>query len=141
MGKDDGPKPKESELNNTHTVQQIYEAFGRGDVPAILDKLDDNIEWETQAPVPGVPWLRARRGKANIAGFFEAIAPLKIEPHTIFDGGDKVFVLTTFEATNRGKTYSFPNNGHFWQFNSAGKVVRYDHVTDTAQMIKMARAE
>src|SRR5262245_51753619 len=131
-------------MSNIDTVRAIYEAFGRGDVPAILDRLDAAVEWETQAPVPGVPWLQSRRGKANIVGFFEAIAPLKItrfEPHTFFDGGDKVFVLIAFEATHGGNHYPFPNNGHLWQFNSAGKVVRYDHVTDTAQMIRMARVE
>jgi hypothetical protein len=52
-----------------------------------------------------------------------------------------VFVLIAFEATARGKGYSFPHNGHLWQFNAAGKVVKYDHVTDTAQMIRMAKGE
>ena len=28
------------------TAQQIYQAFGRGDVPAILERLADNVEWE-----------------------------------------------------------------------------------------------
>jgi ketosteroid isomerase-like protein len=137
-------EPRESAVSNAATVQAIYEAFGRGDVATILDKLDDAVEWETTVPVSDVPWLQARRGKANIVGFFESMAPLKItrfEPHTIFDGGDKVFVLITFEATSRGKRYSFPNNGHLWQFNTAGKVVKYDHVTDTAQMIRMAKGE
>jgi ketosteroid isomerase-like protein len=131
-------------MNNTETVKAIYEAFGRGDVATIRDKLDDAVEWETTVPVSDVPWLQARRGKANIRGFFQSMAPLEIsrfEPHTIFDGGDKVFVLIAFEATARGRHYSFPNNGHLWQFNSAGKVVKYDHVTDTAQMIRMAKAE
>ena len=131
-------------MSNRDTVQDIYEAFGRGDISAILDKLADTIEWETQSPVSGVPWLQPRRGKANVAGFFESLAPLKItrfEPHTFFDGGNKIFVLIAFEATNQGKHYSFPNNGHLWQFNSAGKVTRYDHITDTAQMIRMARGE
>ena len=63
------------------------------------------------------------------------------EPHTIFEAGDKVFVLIRLEATNKGKSYSFPNSGHLWQFNAAGKVVKYDHVTDTAQMIRMAKGE
>ena len=137
-------KTMEGKVSNTETVQAIYEAFGRGDVPTILDKLDDAVEWETTVPVSDVPWLQARRGKAKIVGFFESLAPLKItrfEPHTIFDGGDKVFVLIKFEATARGKSYSFPNNGHLWQFNAAGKVVKYDHVTDTAQMIRMAKGE
>ena len=113
-------------------------------MPAIRGRLDEAVEWETQAPVPGVPWLQSRRGKSNIVGFFQALAPLKIirfEPHTIFDGGDKVFVLIDFEATNGGRRHSFPNNGHLWQFNAAGKVIKYNHITDAAQMIRMARAE
>jgi ketosteroid isomerase-like protein len=137
-------KSLENNVSNAETVRAIYEAFGRGDVATILDKLDDNVEWETAVPVSAVPWLHARRGKPNIVGFFESMAPLKInrfEPHTIFDSGDKVFVLIAFEATARGKDYSFPNNGHLWQFNAAGKVVKYDHVTDTAQMIRMAKGE
>jgi hypothetical protein len=35
-------------------------------------------------------------------------------------------VLIAFEATAGGKHYSFPNNGHLWQFSAAGKVVKYD---------------
>jgi len=72
------------------------------------------------------------------------MAPLEIhrfEPHTIFKSGDKRFVLIAFEATAHGKRYSSPNNGHHWQLNVAGKVVKCDHVTDTAQMIRMARGE
>lgn len=129
-------------MNNVETVQAIYQAFGRGDVPGILEKLDDAVEWETAVPVPGVPWLQPRRGRAGVVGFFESLASLTItrfEPHTIFESGDKIFVLIHFEAEVRGRSYSFPNNGHLWQFNGAGKVVKYDHVTDTAQMIEMAK--
>jgi ketosteroid isomerase-like protein len=131
-------------VSNTETVKAIYEAFGRGDLATILDKLDDAVEWEGTVPVADVPWLQARRGKANIVEFFQSMAPLQItrfEPHTLFESGDKVFVLIAFEATAGGRQYSFPNNGHLWQFNAAGKVVKYDHVTDTAQMIRMAKRE
>ncbi|MCK6625387.1 MAG: hypothetical protein L6R45_09445 [Anaerolineae bacterium] len=62
-------------MSNAETVQAIYEAFARGDVATILDKLDDAVEWETTAPLPDVPWLQARRGKANVVGFFESMAP------------------------------------------------------------------
>lgn len=54
-------------MSNIDAVRGIYEAFGRGDVGVILDRLDDAVEGETQAPVSGVPWLQARRGKSNIA--------------------------------------------------------------------------
>ena len=44
-------------VSNIETVKAIYEAFGRGDVNAILDKLDDGVEWETTVPLSDVPWL------------------------------------------------------------------------------------
>jgi len=131
-------------MSNAETVLAIYKDFGRGDVASILDRLDDAVEWETTVPVSDVPWLQARRGKANIAGFFKSLAQLQItrfEPHTIFDGGDKVFVLIHLEATAHGSSHSFPNNGHLWQFNAKGKVVKFDHVTDTAQMIRLAKGK
>ena len=61
-------------MSNTETVKAIYEAFGRGDVTTILDRLDDAVEWETTVPVSDVPWLQARRGKANIVVFKNAAA-------------------------------------------------------------------
>jgi uncharacterized protein len=94
--------------------------------------------------VSGVPWLEARRGKASVVGFFESLTPIAItrfEPHAIFDGDAKVFVLIKFEARVGGRNYSFPNNGHLWQFNATGKVVKFDHVTDTAQMTRMGKGE
>ena len=37
---------KGGSVSNAATVQGIYEAFGKGDVPAILDVLADDVEWE-----------------------------------------------------------------------------------------------
>jgi ketosteroid isomerase-like protein len=42
-------------VDHPATVQEIYEAFGRGDVPAILDRLTDDIAWDLDAPGYGVP--------------------------------------------------------------------------------------
>ena len=129
-------------MSNLEAVQQMYEAFGRGDVPAIIDKLDSNVEWDVEVETPGVPWLQPRRGAANVPGFFEALAPLnftRFDPHTFFADGDKVFVLVAIEGTNAsGKPFRFPYEGHLWFFNSAGKVTKYQHVTDTAQHWRMA---
>lgn len=129
-------------MNNLDTVKQMYEAYGRGDIPAILDKLDENVEWDTETSTPGgVPWLEPRRGKASIPGFFESLAPLeftRFEPHTFFESGEKVFVLIAIEANNEDKHYAIPNEGHLWQFNASGKVVKLDHVTDTALHWRMA---
>lgn len=41
-----GPSEKEMTMAPIETVQQIYAAFGRGDVPFILSQLADDVEWE-----------------------------------------------------------------------------------------------
>jgi len=131
-------------MSNADTVKAIYEAFGRGDVPAILEHLDENVAWDTETETPGVPWLAARRGRANIAGFFESLAPLeftRFEPHTFFEDGDRVFAIIAIETNNAGKHYVIPNEGHLWRFNGSGKVVKYDHLTDTATHQRMAKGE
>jgi uncharacterized protein len=128
-------------MSNIETVKEIYAAFGRRDIQAILGKLEENVEWETSVPVEGVPWHQPRRGRASVPAFFEALAPLqfnRFEPHTFFETGDKVFVLVEMDITSQGKQYLFPLEGHLWQFDDAGKVVKYDHVTDTAQHWRMA---
>jgi hypothetical protein len=40
-----------------------------------------------------------------------------------------------------GKQYRFPYEGHLWFFNDAGKVVKYQHVTDTALHRRAANGE
>jgi ketosteroid isomerase-like protein len=133
-------------MNNTDTVKQIYAAFGRGDIPAIIEKLDPNIEWDVEVPAPGVPWLQPRQGATNIPAFFESLAPLSFqsfEPHTFFEDGSKVFALIAMDVTHiaSGKPYRFSQEGHLWFFNGLGKVVRYQHVTDTALHQRMAKGE
>jgi hypothetical protein len=109
-----------------------------------------SVNWRPDKPlkadghglqVCGRPQSTKARGRLTRGRSLAAIQISRFEPHTIFDGGDKVFVLIAFEATVGSKHYSFPNNGHLWQFNADGKVVKYDHVTDTAQMIRMAKGE
>lgn len=131
-------------MSNVDTVKEMYAAFGRGDVPAILEKLDSNVQWDTQYESPAAPWLEPRRGRDNIAGFFQALAPLqftKFEPHTFFESGDKVCVLIDIEADNKGKHYVIPNEGHLWTFGNDGKVVEYQHLTDTALHWRMANGQ
>ena len=40
---------------NIKTIAQVYEAFGRGDVAAILDAVTDDVDWASEAPLLHVP--------------------------------------------------------------------------------------
>lgn len=42
-------------MAHTETARAIYDAFGRGDVPAILDHLADDVEWEYGVNSTNVP--------------------------------------------------------------------------------------
>ncbi len=42
--------------DNIKTIQQVYEAFGRGDVAAIQDAVTDDVDWASEAASIGAPW-------------------------------------------------------------------------------------
>ena len=131
-------------MSNLTTVKAIYEAFGRGDVPAILDVIADDCEWEAwsdnSAVKAGVPWLQPRVGKAGVADFFSVVGQMEIvdfQVLALMDGGNQVaaeFVIEARLPAHGGGGYR-DEEMHLWTFNDAGKVVRLRHYTDTAKHI------
>ncbi|HEX7185775.1 MAG TPA: nuclear transport factor 2 family protein [Thermoanaerobaculia bacterium] len=124
-------------MGNKETAQEIYEAFGRGDVAAILERLDEDVEWE-YGVASEVPWLQPRRGRTGAAEFFASLGELEI--HTfilkaILEGDGLVVALIDVEATVKatGKRYVEEDEVHIWYFNEDGKVVRFRHRVDTQQ--------
>ena len=125
-------------MSHVTTVQKIYEAFGRGDVPAILALLSEDVEWEYGSNSTNVPWLQPRRGRANVAGFFESLAQLEIHsflPKSFLESGNNVVVLVEFYATVRttGQAVHEDDEVHVWTFDSAGQVSRFAHRLDSHQ--------
>ena len=62
-----------SEQDNRALVQRGYDAFGRGDIEALLVLLDDNVEWITLGP-SDLPTAGRRRGRQQVAEFFKGVA-------------------------------------------------------------------
>ena len=54
---------------NIETARQMYQAFGRGDVQAILDLVTDDVDWSTDAAIASAPWYGPRHGKDGVASF------------------------------------------------------------------------
>ena len=128
------------------TVQGIYEAFGRGDVPAILDVLAEDVAWEqwadNHAQSAGVPWLTERRGHDGVTEFFGIVGTFDIPDFqvlSLMSGGDQVVAEVVIEAhTPEGGHYR-DEELHLWSFDGDGKVKRMRHYTDTAKHIAAAR--
>ncbi len=125
------------------TVQAIYGAFGRGDVPAILAALRDDVEWEHDSVDHGVPWLRPRRGRQAVGDFFIDLSAVGIEgfePRSFLASADQVAVVIAFEGVVKATGRRIRDlEMHLWTFAPDGKVARFRHVVDTHQHVTAYR--
>lgn len=132
-------------MSNLATVQSIYDAFGKGEVPAILELLADDVEWESWADNSsvraGVPWMTPLSGRENVARFFEVAGQFEIvdlQVLSFLEGGNQVAVEFVIEARLPawgGRSFR-DEEIHLWAFDDAGKVSRLRHYTDTAKQIE-----
>lgn len=128
------------------TVQQLYAAFGRGDIPAILSQLADDVEWEYGAFPNPVPWLQPRHGKAGAGAFFASLGALDFhvfEPQHLMGDAHTVIGVVRVEATVRasGKRVVEVGEVHLFHFNEAGQVQRFRHACDTWQWAQALQAD
>ena len=124
-------------MSHIETVQQIYAAFGRGDLQFILDRIDDEATWGIDSVAAGeVPAYGILSGKGNIPKFFVALAETAefstFEPHDFVAAGDQVFNHLKYEmkAKSTGRTMHNFSLQH-WTFRG-GKVIRWRGYEDTA---------
>jgi ketosteroid isomerase-like protein len=128
-------------MTNTQTIQNIYAAFGRGDVATILSHLADDVVWDNSGVASKeCPWNGNFSGKAKVPGFFQAVGEhLDFEsgvfnPHTFVETGHTVAVVLRLESTLKTRGKKLKNDAvHVWTFNDKGLVQRYQHFNDTAQ--------
>jgi ketosteroid isomerase-like protein len=121
--------------DNVQTVQSIYEAFGRGDVPAILERLDPNVVWDEDGHSWGIPWYEPRRGRDEVEKFFGELADglmiHRLDPKNILVGGDQVAVVMDLESEVKGTGHRLSDTEiHLWTFGADGMITRFAHVVD-----------
>lgn len=121
---------------NILSVQSIYAAFGRGDIPFILEQLAPDVQWEVDGSTTDVPWLQRRVGREGALAFFQSLAALefqKFEVTGVYAIGDRVIGLCNVEATVRatGKKYVENDEVHLWWFDGEGRVTAFRHRVDT----------
>ena len=126
-----------SRSNNIDTVKEIYDAFGRNDIPAFLSKLAEDVEWEYGIGETNVPWYQLRQGRDAVgSGFFSALQDVDFslfQPKTYFENENIVIVLMDVQWTHKGTGKYVDNEDaiNIWHFNSEGKVAKFGHRGDT----------
>lgn len=122
-------------MDNTRSAQAIYEAFGRGDIQAILDQLSDDVEWDQDAPAYGVRVFEPGVGKNHVEAFFQAVQEdlefIAFEPGNFLSGGNQVAVPVKVEARVKptGNVLKLLEV-HLWTFGEEGRVSRFFHCND-----------
>lgn len=129
---------KENPMSNLRTAQEVYEAFGRGDLATILSKLSESVEWEYGGTSTNVPWLQRRQGRDGAAAFFASLDEMEIHtlaPKTFLETEGVVVVLLDVDLTVKatGERVVEEDEIHVWRFNAEGKVSRFRHGIDTHQ--------
>jgi uncharacterized protein len=131
---------------NVAIVNRIYEAFGKGDIPSIIECLSDHVQWEqwadNSAQKAGVPWMQPRKGKDGAFEFFRVVGELDIKDFQILSvlaNSNQVAVEFIIEANipSTGGHYR-DEEMHLWTFDEQDKIIRLRHYTDTAKHIAAA---
>lgn len=119
------------------TVKSLYDAFMRGDIGFIIDRLADDVRWVTHVESI-VPWSGDKSGKTRVPEFFNAIAQavdvLSFEAEQHVAEGDTVVSIGTFGCRVRatGKT-SHTRWAFVWKIDiNSGKVTSYEQFHDPA---------
>jgi ketosteroid isomerase-like protein len=117
-------------------VEGIYDAFGRGDIDAILAVVTDDVNWASEPESTIAPWHGVHKGKGELPSFFIEIGKnLEVTEFTqlSYTSNDTdVMVVSRFgmKVPATGKSGSMDLH-HWFRFEN-GKVAFYRGTEDTA---------
>lgn len=124
---------------NQKTVEAVYQAFSRGDVPFILSRVSDGTAWDFSVTDSDVPWHAPVRGKAELPRFFQALGENTsfeaFEPSQFLTDGRNVVVRVRVAYTVRktGRRVD-EEQVQWWSFDEAGRITALRHYEDTASV-------
>lgn len=133
-----------NEQENVKTMKAAYDAFSRGDIPAVFTFLAEDAEYIAVGPAKVIPWAGTYRGHAEIGQFFtrlgEALDFQAFSAQEFIAQGDKLAVVLhgRYEVRSNGKVFE-TNPQHIVTFRD-GKVVRLIALDDTATIAAMLAA-
>ena len=128
-----------SETANVALVQSAYDAFGRGDVEAILANVTDDVVWSLEGPLT-IPFAGTRRGRQEVRGFFTALGTTqtgqKLEIDEWIAQGDKVATVGYYSFTANATGRSLRARlAHVFTIRD-GKIAKFEDFTDTAATLE-----
>lgn len=131
-----------SEQENMKIVQGIYEAFGKGDIPAILNVVATDVQWINAGPTE-IPYAGKRNSRDQVAQFFKAIddnvVVKQFEPREFIAQKDRVIVLGNWRGESKSTGRSFESEWVMAWTLVNGKVTSFRAYEDTAAVLEAFR--
>jgi ketosteroid isomerase-like protein len=125
-------------MSNVQRMQDLYEAFGRGEVPAVLGAMDPGIEWRQAEGHPfqpsGMPFVGP---DAIVQNVFMRLGTewdgFTVTPKEFHDAGPVVVVEARYTGTCKETGKSLDAQVcHVWKLHD-GKITNFQQYVDTGQ--------
>ena len=127
---------------SVEVVRGTYEAFGRGDVPAVLGAMAADIEWHEAEGMPyGGIYHSGEEVAQNVFGpLVEDVPDFAVTPEQFIASGDTVAVVARYTGTGKatGKALNLPVV-HVWDVRD-GEIARFRMFADTAKFLEVVPA-
>ena len=126
-------------MDNVRLVKNLYDAFGRGDIPAVLGAMSPNIKWHQAENNPYMPSGEAWVGPdAVLKNLFMRLGSewdgFAVHLKSFHDAGDSIIVEARYSGTYKPTGKSIDAQAcHVWDFKD-GRVTRFQQYVDTAQL-------
>lgn len=120
-------------------VREMYLAFARNDLAAILDRLDPAVTWTCSTEAPDIPWRGTYSGVPGVAAFFATLAGSldfeAFEPRAIHAAGATIVGLGHTRARVKRTGTTFESDwAHVFGF-AQDKLVHFREFYDTAAIV------
>lgn len=125
-------------MSNLDLVRNLYEAFGRGDIPTVLGAMASDIQWREAESNPYQPSGAAWIGPdAVVENLFARLGAewdgFAVHPRTYHASSDGVVVEGRYSGTFKANAQKVDAQFcHVWTL-SGDKITRFQQYTDTAQ--------
>jgi len=120
---------------NKRNVRSIFEAFGRGDIPGVLEHVSEDVTWKAPGP-DVVTYFGDRRGHAGATEFFVQLGTSvdfeHFAPGAFIAEGDRVVVLGRERGRVKGTGKTFDNDWALVFTFGGGKVTGFQCYENTA---------
>jgi len=117
------------------TMRSAYEAFNRGDIPAVLTAFDPQIEWNE--PGGGRAPQGLFRGAQSVANDVFSAVPQNFEEFRVgidqaIDAGEYVVIVGRFRGRAKDGQQLDAPYAHVWRMRSGKAVSMHNHVDAAA---------